>query len=371
MMKSLMSKIPGAKNITQLPTPYTISYWWNLGSLLGTLTGIQIMTGLLLVMYFSTSESEAFNSIIILMREVKFGFLLRFMHLNGASFIFMTMYAHMFKGLMYSSFMLPSSWLTGNLILFLTILVAFMGYVIPWGNMSFWAATVITSFMSAIPILGESILYWIWGGYSITGRTLQFFFTLHYLLPFVISAIAMIHLLLLHSKGSSNPLGTHSHVLKTKFHPFFTNKDMMNIATLMIMGWLLISYPYWSSDPENFSHADRLSSPINIQPEWYFLPMYGFLRSSDSKLGGLILMISSILMFSVLPWWILQDLNHFKLWDMLLLMFLLTTFTTGWVASWSADAYYSTWLTFLIPTYFTWFTTTWMMAMTNHTLFNE
>nr|YP_010692527.1 cytochrome b [Aonchotheca putorii]WBV76983.1 cytochrome b [Aonchotheca putorii] len=363
MKKSLLNSLGMLSKVIDLPTPYNISYMWNLGSLLGIVMSIQVMTGLFLVFYFIPSELEAFDSVINIMREVKFGFFMRFLHLNGASFVFLIMYCHMYKGLMNNSFMLFFSWLSGNVILLLTILVAFMGYVLPWGNMGFWAATVITSFISAIPFVGEMLLDWIWGGYSVSGRTLQFFFTLHYLMPFGILGLAVIHMLLLHNTGSSNPLGSHSSMIKVKFFPFFTSKDLLSVMLFMCVLWLLLIYPYWSSDPENFMYANRLSSPINIQPEWYFLPFYALLRSSSSKLGGLILMILGVFMFWLLPSFIMQDLKKFKLYSFLNVYLLMLALLLGWVASWGADAYMSCWLTVLVSCYFLWWFFVWFISI--------
>nr|YP_006702480.1 cytochrome b [Trichuris ovis]AFK81053.1 cytochrome b [Trichuris ovis] len=363
MKKSFLMSIPGSSLVLNLPSPWNISYLWNLGSFLGIMFGVQLVTGILLVFYYVPSELEAFDSVIFMMREVKFGFLLRLLHMNGASFIFILMYSHMVKGLMNASFSLVSSWISGNFIFFMTILVAFMGYVLPWGNMGFWAATVITSFLSAVPYFGDLILKWIWGGYSISGRTLQFFFTFHYLAPFVIMSVAMIHILLLHVNGSSNPLGSHTPLLKIKFFPFFTSKDMLNLSVFMLMGYMALISPYWSSDPENFSYADRMSSPLNIQPEWYFLPFYALLRSSDSKLGGLVLMLLGIFMFWLLPATVFQDMKNFLVYHNNLWLLLFSTFMLGWIASWSADAFFSQWLKWISMMYFSWWIITWLLSI--------
>nr|ALF03915.1 cytochrome b [Trichuris suis] len=363
MKKSFLNLMPGSSLVINLPTPWNISYLWNLGSFLGMIFGVQLLTGILLVFYYVPSEMEAFDSVIFMMREVKFGFLLRLIHLNGASFIFMLMYAHMFKGLLNASNNLLWSWLSGNMILFLTIIVAFMGYVLPWGNMGFWAATVITSFLSAVPLLGDFILKWVWGGFSISGRTLQFFFTLHYLLPFLIMSIAIIHLLLLHVSGSSNPLGSHSPLIKIKFYPFFTSKDMLNLVVILLFVLMIMMFPYWSSDPENFSYADRMASPLNIQPEWYFLPFYALLRSSNNKLGGLVLMVLGILMFWFLPCLAMQDTKNFFIYPVLSWLLLYVTFTLGWIASWNADAYMSSWLSLFVTVYFFWWISIWMISL--------
>nr|QXJ80329.1 cytochrome b [Trichuris sp. LO613] len=363
MKKSYLNSIPGSSLVLSLPSPMNITYMWNLGSFLGIIMGIQLITGLFLVFYYIPSEMQAFDSVIFLMREVKYGFMLRFFHMNGASLIFVVMYLHMLKGLLNSSYSLTMSWLSGNLIFLLMILVAFMGYVLPWGNMGFWAATVITSFLSAVPYLGDMLLKWIWGGFSISSRTLQFFFTFHYLMPFMIAGIAVVHILLLHINGSSNPLGSHSPLLKVKFFPFFTSKDMLSVIVMLIFTYVVFVFPYWSSDPENFSYADRLASPLNIQPEWYFLPFYAMLRSSNNKLGGLVLMLLGIFMFWLLPSLVLQDLKNFAFINWLLFSMLFSVIMLGWIASWNADAYMSEWLFYFVVIYYGWWIIMWVITL--------
>lgn len=370
MKKSFLNKFGILSNIIDLPTPFNISYIWNLGSLLGMLIGVQLVTGLFLVFYYTAREGEAFNRVINIIREVKFGFLIRFIHLNGASFIFIIIYCHIAKGLINNSFYLVTSWLSGNLILLLTIIIAFIGYVLPWGNIGFWAATVITSFISAIPFLGESLINWIWGGYRVRAQTLQFFFTLHYIVPFLIIGIAVIHILLLHSTGSSNPLGSHSFIIKIKFFPFFTSKDLLNLIIIIFMLWFLLINPYWRRDPENFLRANRLSSPANIQPEWYFLPFYALLRSRNSKLGGLILILLGVFIFWLIPRFIIQDLKKFKLYFLLNVCFSVVVLLLGWVASWRADSYLSNWLVILVVMYFLWWFFVWFIRIIISLLFD-
>nr|AXO78742.1 cytochrome b [Trichuris rhinopiptheroxella] len=368
-MKKL-TYLPGLAQVLELPTPWNISFMWNLGSFLGMTFGLQLISGFMLVFYYVPSEMEAFDSIVFMMREVKFGVFMRLIHLNGASLVFILMYMHMVKALLNSSFNLVTSWLTGNMILLLTIVVAFMGYVLPWGNMGFWAATVITSFLSAVPIFGEFILKWIWGGFSISGRTLQFFFTLHYLLPFFIMSIAIVHILLLHHNGSSNPLGSHSPLMKIKFYPFFTSKDLLNFCPLAVFFLFVMVNPYWSSDPENFSYADRLASPLNIQPEWYFLPFYALLRSSNNKLGGLMLMVLGIFMFWFLPSYANQDLKNFLMYMLLLWIFFFSVLTLGWIASWNADAFMSLWLKLFTIIYFMLWMSIWLMTLLYYVVYS-
>lgn len=363
MKKSFLTRVPGSSLVLNLPSPWNISYMWNLGRFLGMIFGVQLITGILLVFYYIPRELEAFNRVIFIIREVKFGFLLRFLHINGASFLFILIYSHIVKGLLNASFRLVSSWISGNLIFFLTILVAFIGYVLPWGNIGFWAATVITSFLSAIPYLGDLILKWIWGGYRIRGRTLQFFFTFHYLAPFVIATVAVVHIILLHTRGSSNPLGSHTPLLKIKFYPFFTSKDILNVSAFMLIAYLTLILPYWSRDPENFSYADRIASPLNIQPEWYFLPFYALLRRRNSKLGGLMLILIGIFIFWLLPSIASQDIKNFIVYYGNLWLLLFSTFLLGWIASWRADAFFSQWLKWFSIIYFSWWFIIWIIAL--------
>nr|YP_010320637.1 cytochrome b [Illeis bistigmosa]UJP68268.1 cytochrome b [Illeis bistigmosa] len=288
--------------LIDLPTPSNISYMWNFGSLLGLCLVIQILTGLFLTMHYCANIEMAFNSVSHICRDVNMGWLIRTIHANGASFFFICLYMHIGRGLYFGSYNLINTWLTGTTILFLTMATAFLGYVLPWGQMSFWGATVITNLLSAIPYLGNSIVIWLWGGFAVDNATLTRFYSFHFLLPFIISALIMIHLLFLHQTGSNNPLGTNSNLDKIPFHPYFSFKDLLGFL-MMIFLLLNIIYinPYMLSDPDNFIPANPLSTPAHIQPEWYFLFAYAILRSIPNKLGGVIALIMSIAILYFIP----------------------------------------------------------------------
>nr|YP_009491519.1 cytochrome b [Pidorus atratus]AWI14405.1 cytochrome b [Pidorus atratus] len=289
-------------SLIDLPTPTNISLWWNLGSLLGLCLIIQILTGLFLTMYYTANIEMAFYSVNYICRNVNYGWLIRSLHANGASFFFLCIYFHIGRGIYYESFNLMYTWMIGVMILFLLMATAFMGYVLPWGQMSFWGATVITNLLSAIPYLGGTLVNWIWGGFAVNNATLTRFYTFHFLLPFIISMMVMIHLLFLHQTGSNNPLGINSNLDKLPFHPFFSYKDILSfIIMMMMMVMLTLINPYLLGDPDNFIPANPMVTPIHIQPEWYFLFAYAILRSIPNKLGGVIALISSILILIILP----------------------------------------------------------------------
>nr|QJA16392.1 cytochrome b [Ips acuminatus] len=305
MMKQLL-KSPFIKifnsSFINLPTPSNISSMWNFGSLLGLCLMIQIITGLFLAMHFCSNIELAFNSIAHISRNVNYGWLIRIIHANGASFFFICLYLHIGRGIYYSSYTLKETWLSGVTIFFLVMATAFLGYVLPWGQMSFWGATVITNLVSAIPYLGNTIVQWIWGGFAVDNATLSRFFALHFILPFIISAFVMIHLLFLHQTGSNNPLGLNSNIDKIPFHPFFTFKDLLGaLIMLFLLTILSLQAPYLLGDPDNFTPANPLMTPAHIQPEWYFLFAYAILRSIPNKLGGVIALILSIAILYILP----------------------------------------------------------------------
>nr|QYC35778.1 cytochrome b [Vibidia duodecimguttata] len=288
--------------LIDLPTPSNISYFWNFGSLLGMCLMIQILTGVFLTMHYCPNIDMAFNSVSHICRDVNFGWLMRTLHANGASFFFICLYLHIGRGLYYGSYNLINTWITGTSILFLTMATAFLGYVLPWGQMSFWGATVITNLLSAIPYLGNSIVIWLWGGFAVDNATLNRFYSFHFLLPFIIAAFIMIHLLFLHNTGSNNPLGTNSNLDKIPFHPYFSFKDILGFLILLffLMNIIIIN-PYMLSDPDNFIPANPLSTPVHIQPEWYFLFAYAILRSIPNKLGGVIALVMSIAILYFIP----------------------------------------------------------------------
>ena len=289
-------------SLVELPTPLNISAWWNFGSLLGLCLITQIVTGLFLAIHYAGDVSIAFSRVVYIIRDVNYGWLLRILHANGASFFFICIYLHIGRGMYYSSFFFKETWNVGVLIMFAVIGTAFVGYVLPWGQISFWGATVITNLLSAIPYLGIIIVQWVWGGFAVDNATLTRFFSLHFLLPFIICALVIIHLLFLHQTGSNNPIGLNSNSEKISFHPFFSTKDLFGfIIIIWALTILSIAAPYLLGDCENFIPANPLVTPVHIQPEWYFLFAYAILRSIPNKLGGVIALVVSIAILFILP----------------------------------------------------------------------
>nr|WFP43251.1 cytochrome b [Callimenellus fumidus] len=337
MTKPLRLAHPLFKIINQalidLPTPSNISAWWNFGSLLGFCLIIQILTGLFLAMHYTAHIDLAFSSVTHICRDVNYGWFMRTLHANGASFFFICLYLHVGRGLYYGSFNYLYTWMTGVMILFLVMATAFMGYVLPWGQMSFWGATVITNLLSAIPYLGTTLVQWVWGGFAVDNATLTRFFTFHFMLPFIITAMIMIHLLFLHQTGSNNPLGVNSNIDKIPFHPYFTFKDILG-GIIMITSLILLTLinPYYLGDPDNFTPANPLVTPIHIQPEWYFLFAYAILRSIPNKLGGVIALVLSIAILMIMPFYNKNNfrsmqfypINQFLFWSMTATIVLLT-----------------------------------------------
>nr|AIG53210.1 cytochrome b [Ctenotus spaldingi]AIG53212.1 cytochrome b [Ctenotus spaldingi]AIG53213.1 cytochrome b [Ctenotus spaldingi]AIG53216.1 cytochrome b [Ctenotus spaldingi] len=285
-----------------LPSPSNISAWWNFGSLLGLCLIAQVLTGLFLAMHYTADISSAFSSVAHICRDVQYGWLIRNLHANGASMFFICLYLHIGRGLYYGSYMFKETWNIGVVLLLLVMATAFVGYVLPWGQMSFWGATVITNLLSAIPYIGTSLVEWIWGGFSVDNATLTRFFTFHFLLPFAIMGASMLHLLFLHETGSNNPTGLTSNTDKIPFHPYYSYKDLLG-ATLFLMMLLLLAlfFPNLLGDPENFTPANPLVTPPHIKPEWYFLFAYAILRSIPNKLGGVLALLFSILILMLVP----------------------------------------------------------------------
>nr|NP_542468.1 cytochrome b [Lepidosiren paradoxa]AAL55248.1 cytochrome b [Lepidosiren paradoxa] len=289
-------------SLIDLPSPINISAWWNFGSLLGLCLMVQIFTGLFLAMHFTADLSMAFSSIAHITRDVNYGWLLRSIHANGASMFFICLYIHAARGLYYGSYLFKETWNIGVMLLLLVMVTAFVGYVLPWGQMSFWGATVITNLLSAIPYLGDMLVQWVWGGFSVDNATLTRFFTFHFLLPFIISAMTALHFLFLHETGSNNPTGMNSNLDKITFHPYFSFKDLMGFTILMLLLIILSLFsPNLLSDPENFTPANPLVTPPHIKPEWYFLFAYAILRSIPNKLGGVLALAFSILILFLMP----------------------------------------------------------------------
>nr|WGO57910.1 cytochrome b [Cyrtonotula longialata] len=288
--------------LIDLPSPSNISSWWNFGSLLGLCLGMQIITGIFLAMHYCPNIELAFFSVNHICRDVNYGWLMRTLHANGASMFFICIYMHVGRGMYYGSYKFLQTWFIGILIFFLTMATAFMGYVLPWGQMSFWGATVITNLLSAIPYIGIELVQWVWGGFAVDNATLNRFFTFHFLMPFIIIAMVMIHLLFLHQTGSNNPMGLNSNIDKIPFHPYFSIKDAFGfIILMMLLTILTLKEPYILGDPDNFTPANPLVTPIHIQPEWYFLFAYAILRSIPNKLGGVIALALSIAILFIMP----------------------------------------------------------------------
>ena len=323
--------------IIDLPTPSNISIFWNFGSLLGLCLIIQIVTGLLLAMHYTAHVDLAFSSVAHICRDVNYGWLLRTLHANGASFFFICVYLHIGRGVYYGSFIFIETWNMGVIILFILIATAFLGYVLPWGQISFWGATVITNLFSAIPYVGTTLVQWIWGGFAVDNATLTRFFTFHFLFPFIIAAASIIHILFLHQTGSNNPLGLSNQIDKVSFHPYFSFKDIVGfIIILSALVILTLLDPYALGDPDNFIPANPLVTPPHIQPEWYFLFAYAILRSIPNKLGGVVALAISVAILFILPLThkakfrrlTFYPLNQILFWTLTSILFLLT-----WIGS--------------------------------------
>jgi len=319
--------------LIDLPAPTNISTLWNFGSLLGLCLVVQLVTGLFLAIHYTAHIDLAFSRVAHICRDVNYGWLLRTLHANGASFFFICLYIHTGRGIYYGSFLYLHAWSVGVIILLLVIATAFLGYVLPWGQISFWGATVITNLFSAIPYIGPDLVQWIWGGFAVDNATLTRFFTLHFLFPFVVAAATLIHILFIHQTGSNNPLGILRNVDKIPFHPYFTFKDITGFVVIITSLILLtLLNPYLLGDPDNFIPANPLVTPVHIQPEWYFLFAYAILRSIPNKLGGVVALIISILILLILPFThtakfrslTFYPLNQIIFWSLVTIIFLLT-----------------------------------------------
>ena len=295
-----------SNHVLSYPTPINFTYAYSFGSLVGLFFAIQLLTGIFLAMHYTCGIENAFSSVVYIMTDVKYGSLIRYMHANGASMIFILMYLHIARGLYYRSYLFTRRylWWSGIAIFLLMMGTAFIGYVLPWGQMSFWGATVITSLVTAVPLVGEAIAYWIWGGFSVSNATLVRFFSIHYLLPFIITGLIGLHLVLLHEVTSSNPIQVAPAMGKLPFHPYFTFKDIFAF-TVTVVGFIVLNkfYPNLLGHSDNFLTANPLVTPAHIVPEWYFTPFYAILRACPDKLGGVIFMVSAILIWAVLPYY--------------------------------------------------------------------
>ena len=300
--KSLFAVINN--HLIDYPTPINLNYFYGFGSLAGIMLVIQILTGIFLAMHYTPHIDLAFNSVEHIMRDVNNGWLIRYTHANGASFFFIVVYVHIFRGLYYGSYITPREglWCSGVVIFILMMATAFMGYVLPWGQMSFWGATVITNLFSAIPIVGKDIVDWLWGGFAVDNPTLNRFFSLHFTLPFVIVGAVLIHLILLHEVGSNNPLGLTLKTENVPFYPYFYTKDLFGLMVLLFVFFIFVFYyPNTLGHPDNYIEANPMKTPLHIVPEWYFLPFYAILRSIPNKIGGVIAMFASLLVMLTIP----------------------------------------------------------------------
>ena len=328
-------------SLVDYPTPKNLNYWWNFGSLAGITLVILILTGIMLAMQYTPHVDHAFNSVERIMRDVNYGWLLRYLHSNGGTMFFIVVYIHIFRGLYYGSYKSPREllWWLGIIILLLMMATAFMGYVLPWGQMSFWATTVITNLFSAVPLVGEDIVTWMWGGFAVGNPTLNRFYALHYLLPFVLVGVVVVHIWALHVVKSNNPLGIDMKGPQDSipFHPYYTAKDYYGLGVFFIVYMALVFFaPNFFGEPDNYIPANPMATPPHIVPEWYFLPYYAILRAIPDKLGGVIAMFGSILILFVLPWLDRSKVRSARfrpIYKQFFWLFLVDCFVLGWIGA--------------------------------------
>ncbi|MEW5704605.1 MAG: cytochrome b/b6 [Pseudomonadota bacterium] len=328
-------------SLVDYPTPRNLNYWWNFGSLAGITLVIMIVTGVVLAMQYTPHVDYAFNSVERIMRDVNYGWLLRYLHMNGGTMFFIAVYIHIFRGLYYGSYKSPREilWWLGIVILLLMMATAFMGYVLPWGQMSFWGTTVITNLFSAFPWVGNDIVTWLWGGFSVGNPTLNRFFALHYLLPFVIVGVVVLHIWALHTVKSNNPLGIDMKGPQDSipFHPYYTAKDYFGLGLFLTVYFAFVFFaPNFFGEPDNYIPANPMATPPHIVPEWYFLPFYAILRAIPDKLGGVVAMFGSILILFVLPWLDRSKVRSARfrpLYKQFFWLFLVDCFVLGWIGA--------------------------------------
>nr|YP_010003286.1 cytochrome b [Meteorus pulchricornis]QHS69749.1 cytochrome b [Meteorus pulchricornis]WCB99553.1 cytochrome b [Meteorus pulchricornis] len=297
-------------SVVNLPTPINLTIFWNFGSLLGLCLIIQLLSGIFLTMHYTAHTDYSFMSIVHIMQDVNYGWLVRLIHMNGASMFFISVYCHIGRGIYYGSYKFKMVWFMGVLILFMMMGTAFVGYVLPWGQMSFWGATVITNLLSAIPVYGQMLVEWLWGGFSVSNSTLNRFYTFHFLMPFILLLLVIIHLFYLHNSGSNNPLGVKSNFYMIKFHSYFTFKDLVGFMLLIyFLMYIVLECPNLLGDSENFLMANPMVTPLHIQPEWYFLFAYTILRSIPNKFGGVLSLGLSVLIIII---FLFIDLSKFQ-----------------------------------------------------------
>jgi len=353
-------------HLIKYPTPININYAWSFGSLAGICLIIQILTGIFLAMHYTAHIELAFSSVEHIMRDVNNGWLIRYAHANGASMFFIVVYCHIFRGLYYGSYIHPRQllWCSGVLMFILMMATAFMGYVLPWGQMSFWGATVITSLFTAIPFIGNVIVDWLWGGFTVGNATLNRFFSLHFFLPFALAGLSILHLALLHKEGSNNPLGVDGHVDKISFYPYFFVKDLFALFCFLFFFFIFLFYfPNALGHPDNYIPADPMQTPPHIVPEWYFLPYYAILRSIPDKLGGVLAMFSSLIVLFFIPFINTSEIKSTNFRPLFKIFYWLTVtnfLLLGWIGQKPvtdvyilvgqfATAYYFIFFLFLIP----------------------
>ena len=344
-------------SLVDLPAPSNITHFWNFGSILGICLGIQVLTGIFLAIHYSSDIRTAFNCIDHIMRDINIGWFVRLLHANGASLFFFRIYLHIGRGLYFRSYVLNFTWLTGIVLFLVSMLTAFLGYVLPWGQMSYWGATVITNLLSAVPYLGSFLVEWVWGGFSVRNATLTRFFSIHYTFPFLIIIVVIIHLVFLHNQKSSNPLGIQNSTDKIPFHPYFRYKDGVR-ACLILLALILINIinPFSLIDPENFTPANPLVTPTHIQPEWYFLFAYAILRSIPNKLGGVIGLLASILI--LIPLAIkdkITQINKINIHPLYFWSFIIIFFILTWLGTQVVEEPYISLGIGITVAYFLWF----------------
>jgi ubiquinol-cytochrome c reductase cytochrome b/c1 subunit len=323
------------------PVPRNLNYWWTFGGILAFMLGVQIITGIVLAMHYTPHVDYAFNSVEAIMRDVNFGWLLRYLHSNGASMFFLAAYIHMFRGMYYGSYKEPREvlWILGVILLLLMIITGFMGYVLPWGQMSYWAATVITNLFSAIPVVGEAIVTWLWGGFGVGNPTLNRFYSLHYLLPFVIAGVVVLHIWALHVVGQNNPTGIEpkTEIDTVAFTPYATVKDgFVLVAFCVLYAWFVFYTPNFLAHADNYIPADYAVTPTHIVPEWYYLPFYAILRAIPNKLLGVVALGASIVILAFLPWLDTSRVRSGRyrpLFRQFFGVFVLTCIVLGWLGS--------------------------------------
>jgi ubiquinol-cytochrome c reductase cytochrome b/c1 subunit len=341
--------------LNEYPTPKNLNYWWNFGSLAGVMLVIMIATGIVLAMHYTPHVDHAFNSVERIMRDVNYGWLIRYLHMNGGSIFFIVVYVHLFRGIYYGSYKAPREvlWIIGVLIIFCMMATAFMGYVLPWGQMSFWGATVITNLFSAIPLIGEPIVSWLWGGFAVDNPTLNRFFSLHYLLPFVIFGLVFLHLWALHVHKSNNPVGVDIKGPQDTipFHPYYTIKDTFGMTAMLLVYLAFVFFsPDFFGEPDNYIEANPLSTPAHIVPEWYLLPFYAILRAITfniwfipAKLIGVVAMFASIGVLFFLPWLDrspVRSATYRPLYKQFFWLFIVDCFVLGYVGANPPEGYF-------------------------------